>query len=51
MIFYLSMIFDCGVVYASFLVYRAEKDWVVQNMDFNTKPEAIMPWLAFEGGK
>jgi len=48
---YLSMIFERGIVYARFLVCRADKDWVVQNMDFNTKPEAIMPWLTFERNK
>jgi hypothetical protein len=50
-IVYLSMNFERGVVYASFLVYNAQKDWVVQKMDFNTKPETIMPWLALEGPK
>ncbi len=50
-ILYLSIHFDRGAMYARFLVYRAEKDWVVQNMDFNTRPEAIMPWLALEEGK
>ena len=48
---YLSMIFERGIVYARFLVCRADKDWVVQDMDFNTKPEAIMPWLTFERNK
>jgi hypothetical protein len=48
MILYLSMNFDRGAVYARFVLYRTAKDWVVQNMDFSTKPEAIMPWLAFE---
>jgi len=45
------MIFERGIVYARFLVCRADKDWVVQTMDFNTKPEAIMPWLTFERNK
>ena len=48
-VIYLSINFDRGVVYGRFLMYRAEKDWVVQNMDFSHRPEAIMPWLAFEG--
>ncbi len=47
-ILYLAMSFERGAVYARFLVYRTEKGWVVQDMDFNTKPEAIMPWLAFQ---
>ena len=49
-IVYLAMNFERGLLYASFLVYhRADKEWIVQNMDFNTKPDVIMPWLAFEG--
>jgi hypothetical protein len=50
-VIYLAMAFEHGVVYGRFLMYHAAKDWVVQNMDFSTKPEAIMPWLAFEGAK
>lgn len=46
---YLSINFERGIVYGRFLVYRTDKDWVVQNMDFSERPEAIMPWLAFEG--
>ena len=49
-IIYLSINFERAAVYARFLVYRTDKDWVVQNMDFSPKPEAIMPWLAFAGG-
>lgn len=48
---YLSLHFQRGAVYGRFVLYRTDKTWVVQNMDFNTKPEAIMPWLAFEGVK
>lgn len=48
---YLSINFERGVVYGRFLFYQTEKDWVVQNMDFSDRPEAIMPWLAFEGEK
>lgn len=50
-VIYLSINFERGVVYSRFLVYRTEKDWVVQNMDFSDRPEAVMPWLAFEGEK
>jgi hypothetical protein len=49
-VIYLSLSFERASVYARFLLYRAERDWVVQNMDFNVKPEAIVPWLAFAGG-
>jgi hypothetical protein len=50
-IFYLSVYFERGAVFGRFLMYRTEKDWVVQNMDFSDRPEAIMPWLALEGDK
>ena len=48
-VLYLAVNFERGVVYGRLLVYRTEKDWVVQNMDFSERPEALMPWLAFEG--
>ena len=46
---YLCLNFQRGAVYARFAVYRTDKDWVVQSMDFSTRPEAIMPGLVFEG--
>jgi hypothetical protein len=46
-IYYISVNFEHAVVYARFLVYHTGGDWVVQNMDFSTRPEAVMPWLAF----
>ncbi len=48
-ILYLAVNFERGAIYARFLVYRTEKAWVVQDMDFSTKPEAVMPWVAFQG--
>ena len=48
-IIYLAINFEHAAVYARFLVFRGDKDWVIQNMDFSTRPEAIMPWLAFAG--
>jgi len=48
-VIYLSINFERGVVYGRFLLYQSEKDWVVQNMDFSERPEAIMPWLAAQG--
>jgi hypothetical protein len=50
-ILYVSMSFERGVLYGSFLVWKSEQDWIVQRMDFNTKPEIIMPWLVLGGGK
>jgi hypothetical protein len=48
-VIYLSVNFDRAVMFGRFLMYQTDKDWVVQNMDFSPKPEAMMPWLAFEG--
>lgn len=48
-IIYISIKFERATVYGRYLVYLTEKGWVVQNMDFSLKPEAIMPWLAFAG--
>jgi len=49
-VIYLCVNFERGIVYGRLLMYRTDKDWVVQNMDFNERPEAIMPWLAYEAG-
>jgi hypothetical protein len=49
-VLYLSVNFAHAVVFGRFMMYQTDKDWVVQNMDFSAKPEALMPWLAFEGG-
>lgn len=48
-VLYLALNFERGAVYARFLLYRTERAWVVQNLDFSVKPETLMPWLAFEG--
>jgi hypothetical protein len=48
-VIYLSINFERGIVYGRFLMYRTDKDWVVQNMDFSERPETIMPWLAVQG--
>ena len=50
-ILYVSMSFERGVLYGSFLVWKSDRDWVVQQMDFNTKPQVIMPWLTSGGDK
>jgi hypothetical protein len=49
-IIYLSVNFEHAAIYGRFLLYRTDKNWVVQNLDFSPKPEALMPWLAFAGG-
>jgi len=48
-ILYASIQFEHAAIYGRFLLYRTDKNWVIQNMDFSAKPEAIMPWLAFNG--
>ena len=48
-VLYLTLNYERGAVYARFLLYRTERGWVVQNLDFSTRPETLMPWLAFEG--
>jgi hypothetical protein len=48
---YVSVNCERGALFARFLLYRTDKDWVVQDVVFSVKPEAIMPWLAFEGEK
>ena len=50
-VIYLSINYARGAVYARFLMYHGESGWVVQSMDFNTRPEALMPWLTYEGGQ
>jgi len=49
-VIYLAVNFERAAVFGRFLVYQTAKGWVVQYMDFSPKPEALMPWLAFEGG-
>lgn len=49
-VIYICINFERAAVFGRFMVYRTDKDWVVQDMDFSSKPEALMPWLAFEGG-
>jgi hypothetical protein len=50
-VLYLAINYQRGAVYARFLLFRTERDWVVQSMDFNLKPEAVMPWLALESAE
>ena len=50
-VIYLEIDFERAVVYARFLVYRTEKGWVVQSMDFSTRRVPLTPWLAIEGDR
>jgi hypothetical protein len=47
-IVYLAINFERTAMYARFVLYQTPKKCVVQNMDFSPKPEAVMPWLAFQ---
>jgi len=44
-IYYLSLNHERGVIFARFHVYQTSRSWVVQNMDFNTQFESILPRL------
>ena len=50
-ILYVTLRFEHAAIYGRFLCDRTDRDWVVQNMDFSTRPEAVMPWLACSLGK
>ncbi len=47
---YISVYLVHAAIFGRLMLYQSDKDWVVQNMDFSARPEAMMPWLAFEGG-
>lgn len=40
---YVLLKFEKGPAYGVFDCYRAEKDWIVSTLDFNTKAAAIVP--------
>jgi len=44
---YLALTFERGMLYGSFLVWKSDRDWIVQRTEFNTRPELVMPWLGF----
>ncbi len=46
---YIAINFRRAVVYGRFLPYRTDQDWVIQNRDFNVKPEALILRLALPG--
>jgi hypothetical protein len=47
-IVYVALNFKRGALFLKFWLYQAENDWVVQDLVFSSRPEAIMPWLAVE---
>jgi hypothetical protein len=49
-ILFVSMTFERGVLFGSLLVWRSDAEWIVQHMEFNTRPEIIMPWLTLSPG-
>lgn len=42
-IFYLSLNYEKGPLFAKFLVYRSQDSWIVVSFNFNTKEEVIIP--------
>ena len=44
-VFYLAVNYERGAAFLSFVAFKASKDWVVQNLEFNVRPDVIMPWL------
>jgi hypothetical protein len=50
-IVYLVMNFQRGPVFASFVCYKADPDWVLPTFNFNTKPEAVFPPLMLSEAK
>lgn len=44
-IFYLTLDFENGPLFAKFVVYQANHRWVLTSFDFNTKEEMILPPL------
>lgn len=41
--FYLVLDFEKGPLFAQFIVYRPDKEWILAYFNFNTKAEAIFP--------
>jgi hypothetical protein len=42
-VIYMVLDFDKGPLFAKFVVYRSDQDWILVNFKFNTKVEAILP--------
>lgn len=42
-IFYLTMDYEKGPVFAKFVAYRTEQGWIVTTFTFNTKDDLIVP--------
>lgn len=40
---YLVLDFDKGPLFAKFVVYRPDQEWILVNFNFNTKEEVILP--------
>ena len=43
MVVYITMDYEKGPVFASFLTYRSGDSSILANFKFNTKPEAVLP--------
>jgi hypothetical protein len=44
-IFYLTLNFEKGPLFAKFVVYQSNHRWILTSFDFNTKEEMILPPL------
>ena len=44
-IFYLTLDFENGPLFAKFVVYQTNHRWILTSFDFNTKEEMILPPL------
>ena len=42
-IFYVTIDFEKGPLFAKFVVYRADQGWILTSFNFNTKEELILP--------
>jgi len=42
-VIYLTIDFELGPVFAKFLMYRAEQDWILTSFLLNTNPDVILP--------
>jgi hypothetical protein len=46
-IFYLTLNFENGPLFAKFMVYQSNHRWILTSFDFNTKEEMILPPLPY----
>jgi hypothetical protein len=42
-VIYMVLEYDKGPIFAKFIIYRPDKDWIMVNFKFNTKEDVILP--------